>query len=301
MVCTPLHTPVAETCNNVDDDCDGEVDEGNPPGGEACPIEGLYGVCATGAISCATGSRTCAQTVFPTAESCNGLDDDCDGTADEALGSTTCGVGVCATTVANCAGGVPQACVPGIPGTESCNGLDDDCDGATDEGFGTSTCGVGGCRTTVNNCSDGVPQTCVPFPPSEEICNGQDDDCDGTTDEAQVFNGLLAPVRMDGSGIYQQGRTLPLKFRLGTCGGVNNPGATATVEVLPYSDQIVGTVVVASLSRDKASTGNSYQYDAKTNLYLYNLGTGGLVSGHSYILRTRVSDGSVHDVVISIR
>ncbi len=301
MVCTPLHTPTAETCNDIDDDCDGEVDEGNPPGGAACPIEGLYGACAQGVISCASGSRECAQTVFPSADVCNGLDDDCDGATDEDLGSTTCGLGVCAATVVNCSGGVPQTCVPGSPGTESCNGLDDDCDGTTDEGFGVTTCGVGACRTTVNNCSGGVPQTCVPAPPSEEICNGQDDDCDGAIDEAYVFNGLLAPIRADGSGIYQSGRTLPLKFRLGTCAGINFSGATATIEVLPYADHIVGTVDVASLSKDKPSSGNTYVYDAKTSMYTYNLGTGALVPGTSYILRTRVSDGSVHDVVISVR
>ena len=301
MVCTPVYTATDETCNGIDDDCDGAVDEGNPPGGQACPVEGALGVCAQGAISCATGSMQCAQTVFPAAEACNSLDDDCDGATDEELGSTTCGLGVCAVTVDNCSGGTPQACVPGPSGTEACNGLDDNCDGATDEGFGTTTCGSGACQTTVDNCSGGVPQTCVPVPPSEEVCNGQDDDCDGTTDEAYVFNGLLAPIRQDGTGIYQRGRTLPLKFRLATCAGVNFNGASATVEVIPYADEIVGTVEVANLSREKASTGNSYTYDAKSNLYLYNLGTGGLESGHSYILRTRVSDGSVHDVVISIR
>ncbi|HKQ96340.1 MAG TPA: MopE-related protein [Candidatus Polarisedimenticolia bacterium] len=300
MVCSQVHQPVAETCNDIDDDCDGQVDEGNPPGGDACTIEGLLGVCAHGVISCATGSRACAQTAFPTAEACNGLDDDCDGATDEDFGTVTCGVGACAASVNSCVGGLPQTCVPGTPGLETCNGADDDCDGATDEGFGTSTCGVGSCRTTVNNCSGGHLQTCTPAAPSEEICNGQDDDCDGATDESYIFSGYLAPVRADGSGIYQAGRTLPLKFRLTNCGGANFPGASATVAVLPYGG-FAGTVEVANLSNNKASTGNTYVYDAKTNMYTYNLGTSNLVSGRSYVLRTTVSDGSVHDVVISIR
>jgi hypothetical protein len=301
MVCKPLHTATAETCNGLDDDCDGQVDEGNPPGGAACSVPDRLGVCAAGTISCSTGSMQCAQTVQPTAETCNGLDDDCDGATDEALGSSTCGVGVCAVTVASCAGGAPQVCVPGTPGTETCNGLDDDCDGATDEGFGSTTCGVGACAVTVANCAGGVPQTCVPPAPGEEICNGQDDDCDGLKDENMVFGGYLSPVRPDGSGIYQQGRTLPLKFRLTSCAGAIVNTATATLEVLPYADRIVGTTDVANLSTNKATVGNAYEYDAKANLYLYNLGTRGLISGKSYLLRTRVSDGSVHDVVISIR
>jgi hypothetical protein len=351
MRCVQTVFPAAETCNGVDDDCDGTVDEGNPPGGASCTIPGALGRCAAGVTSCATGSLACAPTWTPAAETCNGLDDDCDGSTDEGLGTLSCGVGACARTVPACTGGVPQTCVPGNPGTEVCNGVDDDCDGAIDEGLGTVSCGVGVCARTVDACAGGVPQACtpgaagtevcngldddcdgvvddglgtvscglgicartvpacaagvpqacVPGPAGIEVCNGLDDDCDGLIDEAFVFSGFQPPVINDGSGIYQAKSTIPFKFRLSTCAGATPAPVTATIEVIPYAGTIVGTVDVGPLPALKADTGTVYAYDAKGNQYIFNLGTKNLAAGAAYLVRTRVSDGSVHDVVISLK
>jgi hypothetical protein len=299
MVCKQVNFPVAEVCDGIDNNCDGQVDEGNPPG-PACTVSGLQGVCARGAVSCSTGSPHCTQTVFPSTEVCNGLDDDCDGLTDETLGSTTCGVGVCARSVDNCVGGQVQACVPGAPSTEVCNGLDDDCDGLTDEGLGSLACGTGNCSKVVPACVGGQPQTCVPAAPGVEVCNGLDDDCDGQVDENYIYYGPLPPVSPDGSGIYQQQSTIPLKFRLTNCRGSNVTTAVATLEILPYANRIVGTVLI-SPSKIAPDVGNTYHYDVKGSQYMFNLGTKALLPGASYIIRTHLDDGSVHDVIISLK
>ena len=66
-----------ETCNGLDEDCDGVVDEIAPD----TPCDD--GTC-TGTLTCVDGVPVC-ETPTPTPETCNGLDDDCDARVDEGL------------------------------------------------------------------------------------------------------------------------------------------------------------------------------------------------------------------------
>src|SRR5690606_33458084 len=77
-------TPGNETCNSVDDDCDGTTDNNLTDAGSACS-SGQPGVCDAGATSCNAGTLSCDPTIQPGTqnETCNGLDDDCDGQDDE--------------------------------------------------------------------------------------------------------------------------------------------------------------------------------------------------------------------------
>ncbi len=71
-----------ETCNGLDDDCDGQIDNGTLAGtGQACDTR-KPGVCAQGTTQCAGGQLRCVQTRTSDIEVCNGLDDDCDGQVD---------------------------------------------------------------------------------------------------------------------------------------------------------------------------------------------------------------------------
>ncbi len=113
-----------EVCNGEDEDCDGEVDEGT------------LNVCGE-----------CGELPI---EVCNGEDEDCDGSVDE---GTRNACGEC--------GALP---------TEVCNGEDDDCDGEIDEGV-LNACGECG----------GLP--------SQDLCDNQDNDCDGRVDEECEISG----------------------------------------------------------------------------------------------------------------
>lgn len=95
MVCDPdggsFGTPTTESCNNVDDDCDGATDEDLVDNRCWDGTSGLptVGVCRYGSRTCTAGAwGACTGDVIPSAETCNGLDDDCDAATDEGCSSS---------------------------------------------------------------------------------------------------------------------------------------------------------------------------------------------------------------------
>ncbi len=178
--CNPFEGAGKETCDGIDNDCDGAVDE--ELGTTTCG----YGACQHSVDNCADGSlQICNPMDGAAPEACDGLDNDCDKMIDEDQGTLTCGFGVCANSVAACKDGAPQLCTPlDLAGLETCDGKDDDCDGFVDEGLDLLTCGKGACLHTVLGCVAGVPQTCDPLQGAkDETCDGTDNDCDGSVDE----------------------------------------------------------------------------------------------------------------------
>lgn len=88
-----VHEPARETCNNVDDDCNGVTDDlAEPP---TCSKTTEFGTC-NGTGLCVAGQVDCkAAEAKP--ESCNGIDDDCDGSTDNGICASTnqCTEGQC--------------------------------------------------------------------------------------------------------------------------------------------------------------------------------------------------------------
>ena len=178
--CNPFQGALPESCDGVDNDCDGSKDE--ELGTTSCGV----GKCLHEVDYCANGKvQNCNQFAGAEPETCDGQDNDCDGLTDEDLGQVTCGLGACEHTVANCVDGGPQLCDP-LEGeqVELCDGQDNDCDGQIDNGIGNVTCGLGICEHTIPICVGGVPQVCDPLAGAvDETCDGLDNNCNGEADD----------------------------------------------------------------------------------------------------------------------
>ena len=186
---------VEQSCDGLDNDCDGKTDETPVNGWGECNT-GLIGSCNQGRLSCEAGVLNCSVVQEQSPEICDGLDNDCDGQNDENLiaGSCSLGTGACLQNgVARCINAQFTCDVEArLPQDERCNELDDDCDGIIDETFTLNglncSVGLGVCtRQGSWECSLGqLSCSALEGPSNEELCDGLDNDCDGQNDEDYV-------------------------------------------------------------------------------------------------------------------
>lgn len=197
------HPGEAEECNLIDDDCDGDVDEGVTTTYYEDGDGDDYGLTDRPLQACERPPThsdrrgdcddTDANANPASPEVCNGSDDDCDGSIDEGLAATVyvdadgdgAGAGApfsgCPGTGFAPSGGDCDDASPSVrPGAaEACNGVDDDCDGMLDapgedndgDGHAPPSCGGGDC----NDANAAI------HPSAIEVCDFVDDDCDPTT------------------------------------------------------------------------------------------------------------------------
>ena len=186
-----VHPAEAESCDGLDNDCDGAFDEGvtrtffpdadgdgygDPDG---APVDGCDP--PMGFVEDGTDCEDDDRNINPGAgEDCDGIDNNCDGV----LGGMVGGIPEDADGDGDWSGCglVPGDCDETNPAVyrgapELCDGLDNDCDGFFDgegedddgDGYADATCGGDDCDDTNPSFRPGAP----------EVCDGRDTNCDG--------------------------------------------------------------------------------------------------------------------------
>ncbi|MDI1444720.1 SBBP repeat-containing protein [Polyangium sp. 6x1] len=257
--CVDEVVPAAETCNGVDDDCDGNVDDDPScvcvPGDMMDCYDGPsgtagMGVCVMGKATCQPDGQSygaCVGQVLPSAEVCNMQDDDCDGAPDDGIG--------CA-----CAPGTSIVCYTGPDNTNGVGVCMAGSQTCLPDGTGYGPC-TGEVLPSLDNCASAA----------DEDCSGAALACTGNHVASKVFGNVSNQVGMD-VAVDAQGNVYTIGHFEGALdfgGAIGTLTSAGGFDVLIAKYDAMGNVLWAKKYGNASNqVGNGIAVDGAGNVYV---------------------------------
>lgn len=110
--------------------------------------------------------------------------------------------------------------------------------------------------------------------------------CDG-----EAGHQILQPVNADGTSVWKQGRTIPLKFRVCDAGGVSI-GTVGVISSFVLTQIISGTVTTVDEYIDATTIDSGFRFDTTSQQWIFNLSTKSESAGFTYVYSINLNDGT---------
>jgi len=109
-------------------------------------------------------------------------------------------------------------------------------------------------------------------------------------------SGILQPINANGSSVFKNGSTIPVKVRITDCNSSPVAGLAPDISAVKLDGTTESAVNEDISSTSAADTGAEMRYDATAGQYIYNLATKSLSGQGTY--RVKVSDSTISSPVV---
>ena len=110
--------------------------------------------------------------------------------------------------------------------------------------------------------------------------------CDG-----DLSHTILQPVNADGTSVWKQGRTIPLKFRVCDANGVSI-GSAGVITNFALIQIISGTVANVDETIVATTADSGFRFDPTAQQWIFNLSTSNQSAGYTYVYSISLNDGT---------
>ena len=169
----------------------------------------------------------------------------------------------------------------GLPVTFSASGA------CTISGTTVHITNVGSCAITATQAGDDTYVPADPVTRTFAITYAASGECLGSPGHQ-----VLPPLAADGSSVFRQNATIPVKFRVCDANGVSigTPGVVTSFTLL----QVIQGTVTTDVNLEPVSTNpdTAFRWDPAGQQWIFNLSTKGLTAGATYIYRIGLADGT---------